>query len=65
MARPKKTAVCYLNHPCGRARALWNDATGTLNGKRRRPCKAEGEHLDEFRRTTLSFILREFRKQES
>ncbi len=28
MARPKKTAVRYLTHPCGRARALWNDATG-------------------------------------
>lgn len=28
MPRPKKTAVRYLKHPCGRARALWNDATG-------------------------------------
>ena len=28
MARPRKVAARYLQHACGRARAIWNDANG-------------------------------------
>ena len=52
MARPKKTAVRYLKHPCGRARALWNDAAGArvrmLPGVRDSP-----ESLQAFARLQL------------
>jgi len=38
---------------------------GRLGGRVARPKKFEAEHLAEFRRSTLPFILRELREQES
>ena len=29
MSRPRKVAARYLKHACGRARALWNDCSGS------------------------------------